>query len=464
MGGDRAVGTGEVGARAAAARPDDAVLGARVELSRWGLRFVTDATERAYRPWRTVESLPFTRVGMVGSLMGWAGILLAFSTIAGALDASIAWILGLMIPMLGLTLWLSYRRWAVPVMPAATAVSNATAGLLLVWFVSGHAMHDPQGAAIGTMAVATFGFIIFRLRPLTAAVTVLSYVALAIVELSLALHHGSLDHTRFTSAFLGVVLSYLWGLMVSVFLERQSRQAFRQERIIEAQTRAIAAERERSEALLRNVLPEPIAERLKSRPGVIADHFDDVTVVFADIVGFTPLSATMAPADLVAMLNRVFVAFDQLAEALGVEKIKTIGDAYMAVAGLPEPCVDHAARAAHLALAMRDAVIDRAAGTASEPAPLAFRIGLCSGPAVAGVIGTRKFAYDLWGDTVNMAARMESHGVPGQIQITASTERLLDASFACEPRGLVEVKGRGPVETWFLQGTVTPAEPLAAVD
>ncbi|MCC6903892.1 MAG: adenylate/guanylate cyclase domain-containing protein [Polyangiaceae bacterium] len=209
------------------------------------------------------------------------------------------------------------------------------------------------------------------------------------------------------------------------------------------------AEHERSERLLRNVLPDRIAERLKDGPVVVADRFEGVTVLFADLVGFTPLSTTLAPERVVDLLNRVFTCFDELAARHGVEKIKTIGDAYMAVAGLPEPRADHAEAAAQMALDLRatTAELSRAMGH-----PLQIRIGLCSGPAVAGVIGIRKFAYDLWGDTVNTAARMESHGAPGEIQVTESTYRLLSHRYAFDDRGVIDVKGKGPMRTYFLQG------------
>jgi adenylate cyclase len=211
--------------------------------------------------------------------------------------------------------------------------------------------------------------------------------------------------------------------------------------------RKLDHEHARSERLLRNVLPDRIAERLKEGPMVVDDRFDDVTVLFADIVGFTGLSATLAPERVVELLNQVFTRFDELAARHAVEKIKTIGDAYMVVAGLPEPRTDHADAAAHMALDLRAAIeeLNQANGHT-----LQIRIGLCSGPAVAGVIGIRKFAYDLWGDTVNTAARMESHGMPGHIHVTESTYRLLRDRYSFEDRGVIDVKGKGPMRTYFL--------------
>jgi guanylate cyclase len=208
-------------------------------------------------------------------------------------------------------------------------------------------------------------------------------------------------------------------------------------------------EQARSEGLLLNVLPQPIAERLKRAPAAIADGFPEATVLFADIVDFTHISAEMSPERLVAWLNDLFSAFDGLSERHGLEKIKTVGDAYMAVAGLPMARPDHARAAAEMALAMQDVVAHR---TAPNGEPLRMRIGLHSGPVVAGVIGTRKFIYDLWGDTVNTASRMESHGLAGAIQVTEAAYRRLRDEYAFEERGLVQVKGKGEMRTYLLLG------------
>ncbi|MGY2492677.1 adenylate/guanylate cyclase domain-containing protein [Cupriavidus sp. CP313] len=219
----------------------------------------------------------------------------------------------------------------------------------------------------------------------------------------------------------------------------------------------ILAEQKLSERLLLNLLPYPIAERLKARPDLIAsgvpeliaDSFPDVTVLFADIVAFTRFSAGMSPEQLVAILNEIFFEFDTIADYRGLEKIKTIGDAYMAAAGLPEPAPDHAMRAAHMALDMTDALTHFNQRTGFN---LQMRIGINSGPVVAGVIGKRKFIYDLWGAAVNTASRMESHGVAGRVQVTDATRRLLGESFLFEERGAIEAKGIGALHTWFLTG------------
>jgi adenylate cyclase len=215
-----------------------------------------------------------------------------------------------------------------------------------------------------------------------------------------------------------------------------------------------------SELLLLNVLPNSVAERLKGRTvvtagrftEVIADGFPEATVLFANIVEFTKLSAGLSPHGLVAMLNEIFTDFDHISDNRGLEKIKTIGDAYMAVAGLPVPTADHAVRAAHMALDMLEAM-DRF--NARSGYTLQLRIGINTGSAVAGVVGQRKFIYDLWGDAVNTARRMESHGVAGRVLVTESTRRRLGEPFLLEERGAIDIKGKGQMKTWFLAGRST---------
>ena len=206
----------------------------------------------------------------------------------------------------------------------------------------------------------------------------------------------------------------------------------------------------RVEDLLLNVLPAEIAERLQSDSTSIADHFDDASILFADVVDFTPLSSRLDAREVVGLLDRLFTTFDDLVDRYDVEKIKTIGDAYMVAAGVPRKRADHAQALAGLALEMREC----AHTCLQEPDAhdLRLRIGISSGPVVAGVIGRRRFLYDLWGDTVNMASRMESHGAPDVVQMTRSTWELVREDFVTEPSGMVDVKGKGEVETWRLVG------------
>ncbi|NJL02444.1 MAG: response regulator [Spirulinaceae cyanobacterium SM2_1_0] len=210
---------------------------------------------------------------------------------------------------------------------------------------------------------------------------------------------------------------------------------------------ALRYQQERSEHLLLNILPEPIARRLKDEESTIADSFDNVTVIFADLVNFTEFSTQISSTELVEVLNTIFSEFDYVAARHGLEKIKTIGDAYMAVAGLPTPRSDHANAVARMALDLLDFIKEFSTQTGEN---FSLRIGINSGSVVAGVIGVSKFGYDLWGDTVNVASRMESQGTPGKIQVTANTYDLLKTDYEFEERGEVEVKGKGRMKTYWL--------------
>ncbi len=217
----------------------------------------------------------------------------------------------------------------------------------------------------------------------------------------------------------------------------------------QAYLKRLQEEQEKSERLLLSILPKSVAEQLKQSSSTIADTFPEATVLFADIVGFTQLSTQRSAIEIVTLLNKIFSAFDQLADLHGLEKIKTIGDAYMVVGGLPTPNEFHAAAIASMALDMQGAIDDFNQETGES---FRMRIGISTGPVVAGVIGTRKFIYDLWGDTVNMASRMESQGLAGCIQVTASTyDRLFD-KYQFEERGAIEVRGKGEMITYWLKG------------
>lgn len=205
---------------------------------------------------------------------------------------------------------------------------------------------------------------------------------------------------------------------------------------------------ELADGLLSDVLPDEVVSRMKRGETTIADSFESVTVLFADIAEFTPMSAEMTAEELVELLNDVFSHFDRIADRHGLEKIKTIGDCYMAAAGVPIRVSDHADRVADMALEIRDSLEKEVFGGRS----LRFRIGINSGPVTAGVIGETKFLYDLWGDTVNTASRMESHGIAGQIQVTEATRRLLEGRYRFGPRRVVEVKGKGEMEVSMLEG------------
>jgi len=201
-----------------------------------------------------------------------------------------------------------------------------------------------------------------------------------------------------------------------------------------------------SDDLLHNILPHEIATRLKANNTIIADAYESASVLFADMVGFTPLSASMSPPELIELLNDVFASFDGFVEDLGLEKIRTVGDEYMVAAGIPDARSDHAHAIAELALRIRD----HTETNQFDGHDIKMRIGINSGPLVAGVVGTHKFSYDLWGDVVNVASRMETEGIPGSIQVTETTYELIRDAFVCEPRGVVSVKGKGDMSTFLL--------------
>jgi guanylate cyclase len=236
---------------------------------------------------------------------------------------------------------------------------------------------------------------------------------------------------------IGAISAIMFGLLYFFISQR--------ERALEL----LRLEEEKSNNLLLNILPQEIAVKLKNNPGTLADHYDAVTILFADMVNFTPLSAELPPREMVGILNEIFSFFDSLVDEYGVEKIETVGDEYMAACGVPRPSPDHARQVARLALHMCDYMENFRTINGRK---LQIRVGIHSGPIVAGVIGKKKFAFELFGDTVNTANRMQSHGVPGKIQVTRETYELLKNDFVCEPRGKIEVKGKGNMETWFLVG------------
>lgn len=288
------------------------------------------------------------------------------------------------------------------------------------------------------LAVLMFGPGRPRIALATAA---LSVAAMSAMEALAPRDAGLLEATAFRASFVASAAIAAGLLVVAVrYLQAAELRA-------EAEAER---ERARSDALLANMLPASVASRLREQPeAAIADRFESVSVLFADIEGFTARAARMPPEALVAFLNRVFSAFDAAVARHGLEKIKTSGDSYMVASGAPAPRPDHAAALARLALEIRDLC---PALRGPEGEALRLRIGLASGPVVAGVVGTARLSFDIWGDTVNLAARMESTGEPGRIQLAPETARLLGDAFVLVPRGVVEVKGRGPVATVFLEG------------
>jgi adenylate cyclase len=309
---------------------------------------------------------------------------------------------------------------------------------LLQWSLGGYA----ASSAVSLWALEGALGALFFYTAVAAIPWFVAFVALTIVsgfaEPFLSRHAAAIPTPIVTAFF---VLNIV-GVSLTAYLLLQVA--------IRARDTALAS----SERLLLNVLPRTIAERLKRETGVIAESHDDVTVVFADVVDFTPFTERTAPERVVGVLDEIFSAFDLLAERLGLEKIKTVGDAYMVVAGLPESRPDHAEAGADMALAMQDELGRLCTALNLD---LQIRVGMQSGPVIAGGLGRRKFIDDLWGDTVNTASRMESTGLPGRIQVTETVYERLCAAYRFEERGEVEVKGKGRLRTYILIGRLSPA-------
>jgi class 3 adenylate cyclase len=330
-------------------------------------------------------------------------------------------------------------RWADTMNRQHALASLLTSANGLVILLLATAGDFVEGYAVGAiMLLFLFGFV-SRTRFVFAAVRTAVIAFGLVVVMSFHDGPGSLILDGFFYA--GAAGASLIGLRL---LERSRRRLWHQRLVIEEQRAAIDVERSESERLLLNVLPASVSKRLQHGENPIADDFSEVTVLFADLVEFTPMASKLTAVEVVTMLNGLFSQFDELVAERGLEKIKTIGDAYMAVGGLPEPQSDHANRVVDLALAMRTCTME-----SGHFPDLSIRIGIHSGPVAGGVIGTRKFAYDVWGNTVNVAARLEKAGVPGRVHVSEATKTLTQTDFTYEPRGVMELRGVGPMTTYL---------------
>ncbi len=318
----------------------------------------------------------------------------------------------------------------------------------LQWSLGGFANGSAVAAWAGITPILAYLFGARSWASLAAFVVLLAVSGVFETTLASAAPHIAADvrAALFAMNLAGPSIAAFFALLYFTTGRDQTRAALVQEH------RLLEAEQARSERLLLNILPAPIADQLRNGATTIAESQPDVSVLFADIVGFTPLGEDLGANALVELLNEAFIVFDDLAEAAGLEKIKTIGDAYMVVGGLPTPRGDHLVALLELAIAMSEATSHV---TTPGGEPLQLRIGIDTGPVVAGVIGRRKFSYDVWGDTVNTASRMESHGLPGRIQVTERVARAACQQFDFEPRTSVEIKGKGAMKTFLLVGART---------
>jgi len=314
-------------------------------------------------------------------------------------------------------------------------------GLVILWLASTGGVLPGYGIS-AIMLLFAFGFVArtgFIFAAWRSAVIAFGFVVAAVLYPG----KGSLlvDAFIFGAAIIGTLLALR-------LLEQSRRRVFYQDIVITRQADALRLEKDRADALLLNVLPGPISSRLLAGERTIADEYPAVTVLFADIVGFTPLAARLPADEVVGLLGRLFARFDELVAARGLEKIKTIGDSYMAAGGLPEPLADNAARVVDLGLAM----IDVARKEGDRTADLKLRVGVHSGPVIGGVIGHHKFTFDIWGETVNIASRQESHGIVGRVNISDATWRQVQDVFDAEARGRIHLRGYGPMETYTILG------------
>ncbi len=333
-------------------------------------------------------------------------------------------------------------RWAETMDRQHLLASLLTSANGLVILLLARAGDFVEGYAVGAMMLLfLFGFV-SRTRFVFAALRT-AVIALGLTVV-ISTHDDPGNLLLDVFFFLGAAVGSLVGLHM---LESNRRRLWHQSLVVEEQREAIDFERAESERLLLNVLPESVSKRLRRGEYPIADDFTDVTVLFADIVGFTPMVSELTAVEVVTLLNGLFSRFDELVAERGLEKVKTIGDAYMVVGGLPEILEDHARRVVDLALAMQACTVG------SGPFPdMSIRIGVHSGPVAGGVIGTRKFAYDVWGNTVNVAARLENAGVPGRVHVSDTTKTLTQGDFIHEPRGEMELKGLGAMTTYLVVG------------
>jgi class 3 adenylate cyclase len=346
----------------------------------------------------------------------------------------------------------AYHRWSQWLLGAATLLAGFGVIAMLAT-VAGHAQGDVYYA--GLMMVVIYIFIMVPIRLQLAVALALALVAA--YNLSIFLGDARPPASVLVSNnFFLVGTSVMCGI-AALSLQRSFFDRYRHEDLIAAQKGEIEAQRKRADDLLANLLPAPVAGKLLEGASQIADGYADVTVLFADLCGFTEYSATVSPRALVRLLNRIFSGFDDVADRVGVEKIKTIGDAYMAVCGLPTEVDDHPERMVRMALGMREEM-DRIRAEFGDLA-IDIRIGIHTGPCVAGVIGRKRFIYDLWGDTVNLASRMESTGVKGRIQVSEATYHRVKHAFAFDARRELEIKGRGRMAAYVLS---VPAETAQA--
>lgn len=424
----------------------------RGALQPFTLRFLDEDLEARYQTEEGRAGLVGYRIITGATVVLWAiaGMLLPLGT---DIRAGTAMAVGITMALVGAACFTA-AGWANTMNRQHALASLLTSANGLVILALGASTDFITGYAIAAiMLLFLFGFV-SRTRFVHAAVrTLVIGVGLGV---AVATYRGPGSLLIDVFFFLIAALASLLGLRM---IERNRRVSWHQRLVIEEQARSLEVERAESERLLLNVLPASVSARLRSGEHLIADDFPSVSVMFADIVGFTPMAAKLSAVEVIEMLGDLFTAFDDLVAERNLEKIKTIGDSYMAVGGLPEPMEHHAVRVVDLALAL----IERASSS-QYFSHLQLRVGVHSGPAAGGVIGTRKFAYDVWGDTVNVASRLETYGVAGRVHVSEETRALSSAAFDFEARPPIEMRGVGVRSTYLVIGRRRPMEAADSLD
>jgi len=437
-------GEGSAAGRETSASTDRPTLeldASRGAVRRGSLRFLDDRVERRYQRQGGAESKTGFRIATGAAAVLWLLAVVVIPTSTPVPPDLAIPVCFAMAVVNSAGFLISTRADTLDRQHSIISGLTAANGLVILWLASAGGVLPGYGIS-AIMLLFVFGFVArtaFVFAAMRTAVIVVGFVAAAV------LYTGRSSLLVDTFIFGAAVIGSLLALRL---LERSRRRVFFQDIVITRQADALRLEKDRADALLLNVLPESISSRLLAGERAIADEYPAVTVLFADIVGFTPLTARLPADELVGMLGRLFARFDELVAERGLEKIKTIGDAYMAAGGLPEPLDDHAARLVDLGLAM----IDAATQESHDIADLRLRVGVHSGSVIGGVIGHHKFTFDIWGETVNIASRLESQGIPGRVHVSAETWRSVKDLFDAEPRGPIDLRGYGPMETYAIVG------------
>lgn len=412
--------------------------------TKW-LTFDNPSLEKAFRDSHDKELKTLLRSGIFQSFFSWLfGLILVFAIIPEYfVKFSLVVLFGLFVPFTIILISTYYENYKGHFHKLA-AISNILAGLMVIYFCH----HFPNGEYIMLMVlilVVFFGYYLYRFRFLTGALITFIYIGTFQFYLLFILELETPQMLLLSSiAWLTVAFSVSLGYVS----ERNHRISFVQKQTIKHQKAIIEKEKNESEKLLLNILPAQVAKELKETGRTEPRHYNNITILFSDFQGFTELVSSIPAITLVTELNDIFSQFDDIMDEVGIEKIETIGDAYLAAGGIPEEIPDHASRCIQAAKLMIN-YLDRR--NSENQIKWKMRIGIHSGPIVAGVVGKKKFAYDLFGDTINTASRIETAGKPGKINISASTYHLVKEKFSCIPRGKIHAKGKGNIDMYFVE-------------